>query len=560
MNKSASLKIVLEAFDNTKRAFDSVQKNISRLEPTFRKMRNWGTVAFGALSAGIGMLVKSSLEVDRVSNTFDKLTKSIGSSSKIIDELRKATYGLVDDTELMKQANKLMAMSLAGNEKELKKLMNIAVRLGSAMGTGPTEAMENFALMLANQSIPRLDTFGISSGRVRKRIEELMKANKEMTRDQAFMIATMEEAEKTLKKLGDYVPTAGERLKQLGVKFENLKSNIGNAFIPVLEKLVSAIEPAVNWFVKFSEKHPKIVANVGLAITAIAGLVAVIGGLGMALGPIIAGLSVLSGTFGIVVGAGAALAGLFAYLWKNSEVFRFMVELLWNSLKELGDMIMGAIRDALEFFGAKVNSNSDVLRILGKVLKWIAEAVGVVFVATIYGWIEIFKGWFKLLGFTFNLLKEFGSYLADTFIGAFKTLSHWVEIGTNAFKAMSDFLGGVFYGVVDKVKGAVESLINSLVSAWNWMKKVYKNSVGAIGGVVSSVGSYLGFASGGVVPGPVGSPQLILAHGGEEIVPYHKRGGSGVVVNINGGVYLDERVAEEIGNKIIEKLGGNAII
>ena len=44
------------------------------------------------------------------------------------------------------------------------------------MGNGATESMENFALMLANQSILRLDSFGISSGKVTARIEELMSA------------------------------------------------------------------------------------------------------------------------------------------------------------------------------------------------------------------------------------------------------------------------------------------------------------------------------------------------------------------------------------------------
>jgi hypothetical protein len=41
----------------------------------------------------------------------------------------------------------------------------------------------------------------------------------------------------------------------------------------------------------------------------------------------------------------------------------------------------------------------------------------------------------------------------------------------------------------------------------------------------TGVGAYAGkksFDTGGIVPGPIGSPQLILAHGGETVLPTHK--------------------------------------
>ena len=40
---------------------------------------------------------------------------------------------------------------------------------------GPEVKRNSFSAMLANQSIRRLDTFGISSGKVRERIAELQK-------------------------------------------------------------------------------------------------------------------------------------------------------------------------------------------------------------------------------------------------------------------------------------------------------------------------------------------------------------------------------------------------
>lgn len=75
--------------------------------------------------------------------------------------------------------------------------------------------------------------------------------------------------------------------------------------------------------------------------------------------------------------------------------------------------------------------------------------------------------------------------------------------------------------------------------------------------MVSSISSKLSFAVGGTVPGPLGSPVLATVHGGEQIVPPFSsafNGGGGVNVNINGGVFLDEYTATEIGNKILDRL------
>lgn len=55
-----------------------------------------------------------------------------------------------------------------------------------------------------------------------------------------------------------------------------------------------------------------------------------------------------------------------------------------------------------------------------------------------------------------------------------------------------------------------------------------------------------GFANGGIVPGPIGAPQLVIAHGGERITPP----GQGVTINVNG-VGAD-MLAQIIGQKVKE--------
>lgn len=83
------------------------------------------------------------------------------------------------------------------------------------------------------------------------------------------------------------------------------------------------------------------------------------------------------------------------------------------------------------------------------------------------------------------------------------------------------------------------------------------NVGGAIGGALGSGAKVKGFASGGTVPGPIGSPQFILAHGGEEITPIGGGTGSSggnvyVTVNVGGNVTADHAIADTVYERLLE--------
>jgi len=99
--------------------------------------------------------------------------------------------------------------------------------------------MENFALMMANQSIPRLDSFGISSGKVRARITELMEATEGLTREEAFNQAVMEQARVTMEKVGEQGETAAAGMASIGATMENLKLKAGQTLQPFLDLVVN---------------------------------------------------------------------------------------------------------------------------------------------------------------------------------------------------------------------------------------------------------------------------------------------------------------------------------
>jgi hypothetical protein len=84
-------------------------------------------------------------------------------------------------------------------------------------------------------------------------------------------------------------------------------------------------------------------------------------------------------------------------------------------------------------------------------------------------------------------------------------------------------------------------------------------------GVIKSIGNWfknlLGFDVGGVVPGQIGSRRMIIAHGGETILPTHKQGfsmGNNITISMAGANIsspgVAEAYAEMIGDTIMKKL------
>jgi len=203
-------------------------------------------VAGGAVVKFAGDLATSAAPAEAVTNTFKNLAASIGEeAAPMLEELRQATRGMVADTDLMQATNKFMSMGLADSSEEAAKLAEMATQLGSAMGMDATASMEDFAQMLANQAIPRLDNFGISSGQVRTRIDELMAADQNLTREQAFMQAVMEQGETSMAKIGEQSGTTAASMAQVQAQLENLKISIGTALLPILGELAKAVTPLI---------------------------------------------------------------------------------------------------------------------------------------------------------------------------------------------------------------------------------------------------------------------------------------------------------------------------
>lgn len=194
---------------------------------------------------GLGIVVKQlgdfvvsanqAADASRVArSSFDNLS---GGSQQAADNMAAITAAttvagrtLVDETTRMQIANQLLGMGIVSNAAEMEKVVGVSRRLGSAFrGMGAAEAANEFAIMISNMSVARLDSFGISSGNVRTRIDELMASTAGMTREQAFFQATMEEADKTMARLGPETETQGQAVEATKAAWADFTAAFGTA-------------------------------------------------------------------------------------------------------------------------------------------------------------------------------------------------------------------------------------------------------------------------------------------------------------------------------------------
>jgi hypothetical protein len=199
-----------------------------------------------AFLKGIPALIDLGFAATRAEVALIGLAGGEHEAAEALEGVIRGAGGAIDKMTAATSAAKLFSMGLASNAEEAEKLTKIAITLGAAMGRGPQEAFENFTLLLANQSILRLDTFGISAGAVRERMNELKVVMPELDQTTRFMTATMEQAEGAMKKLDDAGFVAASSYDRFKTKIDDAKISVAQFFSEGLLPWLDGIEMISN--------------------------------------------------------------------------------------------------------------------------------------------------------------------------------------------------------------------------------------------------------------------------------------------------------------------------
>ncbi len=226
------LQDVNEEAEKSGGAAEKASRGVSGLTDGFKALAATAVVKFLADAAvELGML---GVQAEAVEEKFVAMAGGQQQASQMLVALQAATGNTVDEMALMAETSKMLGMGLASNAEEASELAMMAVRLGDAEDTA-RDRMAKFNGLLANQSIEVLDTYNISSARVRARIIELQEATAGLSREEAFKIAVMEEGRIALERLGDAGLGAAQSVEQQRSAWQDLRVEIGRAYTGPVE-------------------------------------------------------------------------------------------------------------------------------------------------------------------------------------------------------------------------------------------------------------------------------------------------------------------------------------
>lgn len=197
--------------------------------------------------------MKLAEEADGVTRAFNDLNQP-----NLLDNLRTATKGTVNDVELMKAA--VQAKDFRIPLEDLGKYLQFAQLKAQQTGQSVEYMTQSIVTGLGRKSVMILDNLGLSAAEINEQVKQ--------TGD--FMKAVASIVDKQLAAAGDTYVSAADRALQKATELKNAQLELGKTLLPYKEELSSVFGSGELYITKFLNvllKHRKIVAAVTVALS-----------------------------------------------------------------------------------------------------------------------------------------------------------------------------------------------------------------------------------------------------------------------------------------------------
>jgi phage-related protein len=277
--------------------------------------------------------------------------------------------------------------------------------------------------------------------------------------------------------------TFAGKMQAVKAQAEDLGVKLGQALIPIIQKVISVITNVVTWL----EKHRGVAVALGIAI----GSVLVVAIVAYTISMAAAAIATIAATWPIlaIIAAVALVAvGIYelATHWKE----------IWEEIKALVAVAVDWIKDHF----------------------YVLVAIVGLPVVALY---ELYTHWSDIWGFIQSVIDTAWNWINDhiglivgvvggPILAAINFLRDNWDAVWNGIRAVVETVWGVLKPIFDTIKRAIDDIVGGIGKV--------ASAASSIGGAIGDVGGLLGFDEGGWVPGPPGAPRLAVVHGGEFVL------------------------------------------
>lgn len=300
-------------------------------------------------------------------------------------------------------------------------------------------------------------------------------------------------------------------------QLEELAISFGEMLMPVIRKVVTAVQGFVDKLNNMDEAQRKTIISIGLVIAALGPFLVILGTVISTVGKSMKAyataakgikklmVAVKSGT-GIFGKLGTALGGIsapvlaivaviavlvaaFTHLWKTNDGFRENIIATWTQIKETVSNFCQGIVDRLNSLGFEFSSITEALK---AVWDGFCNLLG-----------PVFEGAFQFISDTLSTVLDVIMNTVDFFIAVFS--GDWEgawEAVKNIFSSIWNGLVSWFTNILETIKGVLDVALgwigasweqvwsgvkNFFTNIWNSIKSFISNTINAISTTISNV-------------------------------------------------------------------------
>ena len=280
------------------------------------------------------------------------------------------------------------------------------------------------------------------------------------------------------------------QLTILKSQLEELAISFGEMLMPVIRKVVTAVQGFVDKLNNMDEAQRKTIITIGLVIAALGPFLVILGTVISTVGKSMKAyasatkgikklmVAVKSGT-GIFGKLGTALGGIsapvlaivaviavlvaaFTHLWKTNDGFRENIIATWTQIKETVSNFCQGIVDRLNSLGFEFSSITEVLK---AVWDGFCNLLG-----------PVFEGAFRFISDTLSTVLDVILNTVDFFIAVFS--GDWEgawEAVKNIFSSIWNGLVSWFTNILETIKGVLDVALGWIGSSWEQVWSGVKN-------------------------------------------------------------------------------------
>ena len=452
-----------EASENTKKMKEFTTKVGEGLQDVGKKMTAIGV----GITASIGGIVMKGSEWSAqvegqkfLYNNLDKaVQKSIDSNAKNAQAIGLTAQQYKNGATDISTYYKNMGLTAEATADLSGKTMDLVADLGAVKDVPFDEALADFKSALMG-NYEAVDKYGISLSASTLENSEFVKSlgkswnqlsdNEKMMAAYNEIVRQGSSAKGLAKKEAD---SFGMQLKLLKEKISELVGEIGSALLPTLEPLVQKFSEVVDEIVKWVEENPELVRNI-LEVTGVIGglvavagpLIALIGGITLAVVAFDVAMLPVAGTVALVVGAIVAGIALLCFNW----------DWVKDKVKEVGEAFKNFVKTGEENFN---KLKEDVSKVVQDVIKWFTDMKNKVGEAFTNLW-QTGKDNFTRLK---NDLTNAITSAKDSVVNKANEIKTGIIEKFNSAKSrVTEIFGNIKQGIEDKINGARDAVSRAI--------------------------------------------------------------------------------------------------